>query len=86
MEWKSLVRAAKVYDLQNRLGFVTNVARRVAEFRNDRETANKLNRVELELEHSRLEREDTLCNETMTKAERTGFRFNVRMRQNNGTC
>jgi transcriptional regulator with XRE-family HTH domain len=70
MEWRSLVRAAKVYDLQNRLGFVTNVARRVAEFRKDRETANKLSRVEAELEHSRLEREDTLCNETMTNAER----------------
>jgi len=70
MEWKSLVRAAKVYDLQNRLGFVTNVARRVAEFRNDRETVDKLTRVERELEHSRLEREDTLCNETMTRSER----------------
>lgn len=70
MEWKNLVITAKAHDLQNRLGFVTDVARRVAEFRNDRETANTLARWESELEHSKLEREDTLCNETMTTTER----------------
>lgn len=70
MEWRSLVMTAKAHDLQNRLGFVTDVARRVAEFRNDRETATKLTRWKSELEHSKLEREDTLCNETMTDSER----------------
>lgn len=70
MEWKELVKTAKAHDLQNRLGFVTNVARRVAEFRDDRETAAKLVRRESELEHSLLAREETLCNESMTKAER----------------
>lgn len=70
MPWAKLVRTAKAYDLQNRLGFVTNVARRVAEFRGDKETAEKLQRRERELEHSLLVREETLCNETMTNAER----------------
>jgi transcriptional regulator with XRE-family HTH domain len=70
MEWRSLVKTARAHLLQNRLGFVTDVARRVAEFKNDRETASKLSKWESELEHSKLEREGTLCNEEMTNAER----------------
>jgi transcriptional regulator with XRE-family HTH domain len=70
MEWKDLTKAAKAYDLQNRLGFVINVARRVAEFRSDSDTAAKLTRHEAELERSLLVREETLCNEPMTNAER----------------
>lgn len=70
MPWSRLVRTAKAYDLQNRLGYVTNVARRVAEYRGDMETAKKLQRPESELERSLLVREETLCNETMTNAER----------------
>ena len=70
LPWSELMRTAKAYDLQNRLGYVTNVARRVAEYRGDLETAKKLQRRELELERSLLVREETLCNETMTNAER----------------
>lgn len=70
MEWRSLVKTARAHLLQNRLGFVTDVARRVAELNNDRETVSKLSKWETELERSKLEREDTLCNETMTNAER----------------
>lgn len=74
MEWRSLVKTARAHLLQNRLGFVTDVARRVAEFKNDRETVNKLSKWETELERSKLEREDTLCNEAMTNAERKWLR------------
>jgi transcriptional regulator with XRE-family HTH domain len=70
MEWTALVKTAKAYDLQNRLGFVTNVARRVAELRGETLTAEKLEVHESEMEHSLLVREETLCNETMTKVER----------------
>jgi len=70
MPWKDLVVNAKANDLQNRLGFVTSVARQVAEFRGDMETAGKLKSRESELERSLLAREETLCNETMTNAER----------------
>lgn len=70
MEWNSLVLTAKAYDLQNRLGFVTNLAKRLAELWGDETTANKLRKVEAKLEHSKLEREDTLCKDTMTNAER----------------
>ncbi len=69
MDWNAVVRTAKLYDLQNRLGFVVNVARRTAKAGNDA-TVTKLRAREAELERSMLAREDTLCNETMTKAER----------------
>ncbi len=62
---------AKAYDLQNRLGFVTNLAMHVAEFRKDHEATEKLRHWESELARSKLVREDTLCNEAMTTAERT---------------
>ena len=71
MRWKEVTRVAKAYELQNRLGFVVNVARRTAEAqRLDNTTVSKLKEREAELEHSMLAREDTLCDEAMTKAER----------------
>ncbi|MBA3255656.1 MAG: helix-turn-helix transcriptional regulator [Pyrinomonadaceae bacterium] len=40
LDWEWLVRAAKVNDLQNKLGFVTNVARRLAEKLGKHETVS----------------------------------------------
>src|SRR5262245_4649073 len=54
-----LVREAKVRDLQNRLGFVVSLARRVAEKANDQAKTQTLRLLEAELDHSRLDREDT---------------------------
>jgi transcriptional regulator with XRE-family HTH domain len=70
MQWDNLFLTAKAHDLQNRLGFVTNVARRLAELSGDETKAKKLRKFEAKLEHSKLEREDTLCKDTMTNAER----------------
>ena len=70
LSWPSLVTAAKIRDLQNRLGFVTSLARRVAEKRGAHEKAEQLRDKELTLEQSRLLREDTLCHESLTKSER----------------
>lgn len=70
MEWGDLVRTAKAHDLQNRLGFVTTIARQVAEHNGEVNKAAKLKRYESELEYSKLAREETLCNETMTNTER----------------
>lgn len=70
IDWQWLTRAAKLHDLQNRLGFVTAVARLVAETSRDREKADLLARRETELERSRLAREDTLCHDSLTLAER----------------
>ena len=70
LDWQSLVKAVKVRDLQNRLGFVTCVARRLAENLGENEKAELLRSQELLLERSRLMLEDTLCHESLTKAER----------------
>jgi transcriptional regulator with XRE-family HTH domain len=70
MNWNDVTRVAKMNDLQNRLGFVVSVARGLAEQRNDETTAATLKRREADLEHSMLAREDTLCHDSMTSAER----------------
>jgi hypothetical protein len=70
MEWKSLVNAAKLKDLQNRLGFLTALARRMAEKSGDAKKAVEFRRRENALERSRLVREDTLCRANMTDAEK----------------
>ncbi len=70
MNWPELIKAAKVNNLQNRLGMVTTVARQIAETTGDLKTAGKLKTHEAELESSMLVREGTLCNDRMTNAER----------------
>ena len=70
LDWQSLVKAVKVRDLQNRLGFVTCVARRLAEKLGENEKAELLRSKESVLERSRLMLEDTLCHDSLTKAER----------------
>ena len=70
LDWQSLVKAVKVRDLQNRLGFVTSVARRLAEKLGENEKAELLSSKEHILERSRLMLEDTLCHDSLTKAER----------------
>lgn len=76
MPWAKLLKTAKSYDLQNRLGYVTHLARRAAEHRGEHDKASNLERLEHELDHSRLVREDTLCKEAMTTAERRGLETN----------
>ncbi len=75
-DFNDLVATAKLFDLQNRLGYIAGVARALAELRGDKETAKALQKVESTLERSRLEREDTLCNQTMTRAERNWLNTN----------
>lgn len=69
LEWHALVMTAKAHDLQNRLGFVTNLAHRMAK-KHRNAAAEKLATLEASLEPSKLAKEETLCNETMTQAER----------------
>ena len=76
LDWGWLIAAAKLNDLQNRLGFVTGVARRLAENLGEGEVAALLARQESALERSRLVREDTLCHESLTVAERRWLREN----------
>jgi transcriptional regulator with XRE-family HTH domain len=68
---------AKLGDVQNRLGFVVTMARRLAESDRKREPETQaLARLEERLYRSRLAREDTLCRETLTDAERRWLRRN----------
>lgn len=76
LDWRWLTKAAKMNDLHNRLGFVTGLARRLAELRGERESAELLARQESALERSRLIREDTLCHESLTEVERRWLRKN----------
>lgn len=70
LDWPRVVREAKVRDLQNRLGFVVGLARRLAERAHDGHTARVLGDVEAQLYRSRLAREDTLCRVALPEAER----------------
>ena len=74
LNWNWLMTAAKLNDLQNRLGFVTSVARQLTERRGESEKAAFLARQESVIERSRLAREDTLCHESLTNAERRWLR------------
>lgn len=76
LDWEWLVRAAKVNDLQNKLGFLTNVARRLAEKLGKPEAASLLGEQESVLERSRLVREETLCHASLTHSERRWLQSN----------
>jgi len=70
LEWQSLIREVKVRDLQNRLGFLISVARRLAEQQGDSVKAELLRGKETALARSRLLLEDTLCHDSLTSVER----------------
>lgn len=74
MDWEWLTAAAKVHDLQNRLGYLTAVARRLAEQSGEVDKAAQLRLREAEMERSRLAREGTLCHDSLTEAERRWLR------------
>ena len=74
LDWEWLIREAKVRDVQNRLGFVFMLARQVADNRGDIIAAGRLHEVEEILDRARLVREDTLCQESLSDAERRWLR------------
>lgn len=74
IDWRWVTRVAKLNDLQNRLGFVTDVARRIAEKHGEEEKAELLTKRAAELDRSRLAREDTLCHDSLTEVERRWLR------------
>ena len=76
LDWNWLVRNGKVYNRQNRLGFVVSLAVEVAESgpASDSDKVRMLRECRLSLEAARLEAEDTFCHDAMTNAERTWLR------------
>ena len=74
LNWEWLIREAKLRDVQNRLGFVVTLARQVAEKWGDASAASRLREVEEVLDRARLVREDTLCQASLSEAERRWLR------------
>jgi transcriptional regulator with XRE-family HTH domain len=75
LNWNWLLERAKVHDAQNRLGYVVGMARQLAE-RQDAPAVNMLREQESRLERSRLAAEGTLCQDSMTQAERRWLKDN----------
>jgi transcriptional regulator with XRE-family HTH domain len=76
MDWAWLTSNAKLNDRQNRLGFVVALAEEFAEKTGDESRKMSLSQQNTVIERSRLAREDTLSNESMTQAERKWLRRN----------
>ena len=76
LDWEWLLRKAKLNDRQNRLGFVVDLAEEFAEKTGDASLKKNLSENKMLIERSRLAREDTLSNESMTQAERKWLRHN----------
>jgi hypothetical protein len=74
LDWDWVVSQAKLHDVQNRLGFVVTVAKRLAQMRGELNTAATLGELEPVLEHARLQREDAFG--ALTEAERRWLRTN----------
>jgi transcriptional regulator with XRE-family HTH domain len=71
-----LVGNARRFNLQNRLGFVVSLAKRVAETRNDHVRAAELSQLESLLDESRLAKEDAFYRPPRTESEREWLRKN----------
>jgi hypothetical protein len=76
MDWDWLVQNAKLYDRQNRLGFVTTLAFQLAFKSAEPHLPRKLKEYVGVLDRSRLAREDTLCHDSLTEPERKWLRLN----------
>jgi transcriptional regulator with XRE-family HTH domain len=76
MDWDWAVQNAKLLDRQNRLGFVAALALQLASESADQHRSRKLKEYVAVLNRSRLVREDTLCHDSLTEAERKWLRVN----------
>jgi transcriptional regulator with XRE-family HTH domain len=74
LDWEWLIRETKLRDIQNRLGFIVTLARQVAQKRGDGSATRRLCDIEETLERARLVREDTLCQASLSDAERRWLR------------
>jgi hypothetical protein len=74
LDWEWLTREAKLRDAQNRLGFVVRLGQQVAEKGNVAAARLKLRQALEVLDRARLAREDTLCQQSLSEAERRWLR------------
>jgi transcriptional regulator with XRE-family HTH domain len=81
LDWDWTVQNAKLHDLQNRLGFVATLAAQFGASQASRQSADerrsrRLKEYAAVLDRSRLAKEDTLCHDSLTEAERRWLRVN----------
>ena len=76
MDWDWVVQNAKLLDRQNRLGFVVTLASQLASKSSEPHRSGRLREYLGVLERSRLVKEDTLCHDSLTEAERKWLRSN----------
>lgn len=76
MDWDWLVQNAKLFDRQNRLGFVTTLAFQLASKSREPHRSRRLKEYVGVLDRSRLVREDTFCHDSLTETERKWLRLN----------
>ena len=69
MDFKWLVEQSKKFDLQNRLGFVVDLSRRLSEKSSESKRTRVLSELEAVLDRSRLVREDAFFRPPRNKAE-----------------
>jgi transcriptional regulator with XRE-family HTH domain len=74
LDWVKLTQYAKLHDFQNRLGFVVNLARQIAEKAGDIAKSEFLSDIEHNLAKSRLIKEDAMAN--LTEAEKSYLKTN----------
>jgi hypothetical protein len=70
LDWQWVLMNAKVFDGQNRFGFLVDLAEDVAKGLGDVERKSELKEMKRMIDWSRLAREDTLCQESMSQGER----------------
>lgn len=73
LDWDWLVQECKLRNLQNRLGYLVQLAKELVA--KNRAALQVLSEVQAELEQARLAVEGTLCQEEMTEAERKWLRL-----------
>jgi hypothetical protein len=71
-----IVENARKFNLQNRLGFVVSLAKRVAEMRHEAARSTELSQLENLLDDSRLAKEDNFYRAPRTEGEREWLRKN----------
>jgi transcriptional regulator with XRE-family HTH domain len=76
MDWQTVIKIAKINDLQNRLGFIVNLAEKISVKSKNLEKLSLLREKKQEITNSRLLREDTLCHDSLTKVEKKWLRNN----------
>jgi transcriptional regulator with XRE-family HTH domain len=78
LDWDWVVMRARLCNLTNRLGFVADLARRVAEREGETDSSryHALTRLSERLRQSRLDVEDTFGQESLTEPERNWLRTN----------